>query len=108
MWLSLNFQLNEVLKLANIDSQDIDIAVYASNFMHSASYLENASEWYKAGKADFIKDSKRETSYLKAVFDQRRKERIEELYKHINIKKDKIKFQDHHITCSCSLFWFPF
>ena len=75
--------IEEVLKLANIDTHDIDIAVYASNFMHSASYLENASEWYKAGKADFIKDSKREPSYLKAVFDQRRKERIDQLYKHI-------------------------
>ena len=47
--------IEEVLKLANIDPQDIDIAVYASKFMHSASYLENASEWYKAGKSDFIK-----------------------------------------------------
>ena len=78
--------IEEVLKLANIVPQDIDIAVYASNFMHSAKYLENASEWYKAGKADFVKDSKREPSYLKAVFDQRRKERIDQLFKHIKYK----------------------
>ena len=61
--------------------------------MHSASYLENASEWYKAGKADFIKDSKREPSYLKAVFDQRRKERIDQLCKHININKNNIRLK---------------
>ena len=103
------FSIEEVLKLANIDPQNIDIAVYASNFMHAASYLENASEWYKAGKADFIKDSKREPSYLKAVFDQRRKERIEQLYKHLNIKKDKIRFQDHHLAhASAAYFGSPF
>ena len=101
--------VEEVLKLANINPQDIDIAVYASNFMHSAAYLDNSSEWYKAGKADFIKDSKREASYLKAVFDQRRKERIEQLYKHLNIKKDKIKFQDHHLShASAAYFGSPF
>ena len=36
--------IEEVLKLANIESHDIDVAVYASNFMHSASYLENVCE----------------------------------------------------------------
>ena len=101
--------IEEILKLANIDTNDIDIAVYASKFMHSASYLENASEWYKAGKADFIKDSKREPSYLKAVFDQRRKERIDQLCKHININKDKIRFQDHHLShASAAYFGSPF
>ena len=101
--------IEEVLKLANIDNNDIDIAVYASNFMHSASYLENASEWYKAGKADFIKDSKREASYLKAVFDQRRKERLEQLHKHLNIEKHKIKFKDHHLShASAAYFGSPF
>ena len=101
--------IEEVLKLANIDTHDIDIAVYASKFMHSASYLENASEWYKAGKADFIKDSKREPSYLKAVFDQRRKERIDQLCKHININKNNIRFQDHHLShASAAYFGSPF
>ncbi len=99
------YSIDEVLKLANIVPKDIDVAVYASNFMHSASYLENASEWYKAGKADFIKDSKRDASYLKAVFDQRRKERIEQLFKHLNIEKDKIKFQDHHLCHACAAYF---
>ncbi len=88
--------INEILSLANISPKDIDIAVYASNFMHSPSHLRKASEWYRAGKLDFIKDSQKDKSYLKAVFNQRRKERIEQLEKHLNIKKEKIKFVDHH------------
>ncbi len=103
------FSIDEVLKLANVNTLDIDIVVYASNFMHSASYLENASEWYKAGKADFIKDAKRDASYLKAVFDQRRKERIEQLHEHLNLEKNKIKFQDHHLChAAAAYFGSPF
>ena len=48
--------------------------------------LGKASEWYRAGKLDFIKDSQKDKSYLKAVFNQRRKERILQLENHLNIQ----------------------
>ena len=42
--------INEVLTLGKVNSQELYKIVYSSNFMHSASHLKNASEWYKAGK----------------------------------------------------------
>tara|TARA_B100000212_G_scaffold342299_1_gene328702 strand:+ start:799 stop:2523 length:1725 start_codon:yes stop_codon:yes gene_type:complete len=91
-----SLSIDEVLGLAGISSKDLNLAVYASNFMHTESHLRNASQWYKAGKKEYLSDSKRDKSYLKAVFDQRRRERLDQLNMHLNIDKDKIKFQDHH------------
>ena len=87
--------INEVLKLGKIDSKQLDKVVYSSNFMHSESHLKNASEWYKAGKSDFLKDSKRESSYLKAVFDKRKEERINQVSEHLNVDPTIIKFHEH-------------
>ena len=89
--------IDEVLKLGKIDSKQLDKVVYSSNFMHSESHLKNASEWYKAGKSDFLKDSKRESSYLKAVFDKRKEERINQVSEHLSIDPNKIKFHEHHL-----------
>ena len=89
--------INEVLKLGKLHSKELDKIVYSSNFMHSASHLKNASEWYKAGKADLLRDSKIESSYLKAVFDKRKNERINQISEHLKIDPNIIKFHEHHL-----------
>lgn len=88
--------INEILELSKINPDELNNVVYASNFMHTVNHLKNASEWYKAGKSEYIRDSKREKSYLKAVFDQRRRERIQQVIDHLKVGKNKIKFKDHH------------
>ena len=89
--------INEVLKLGNLNSEELDKIVYSSNFMHNASHLKNASEWYKAGKSDLLRDSKIESSYLKAVFDKRKNERINQISEHLRINPNIIKFHEHHL-----------
>ena len=89
--------IHEVLKLSKLNAKELDKVVYSSNFMHTASHLKNASEWYKAGKSDLLRDSKMESSYLKAVFDKRKNERINQISEHLKINPKIIKFHEHHL-----------
>ena len=89
--------INEVLNLGKVNTDELYKVVYSSNFMHSPFHLKNASEWYKAGKADLLRDSKIESSYLKAVFDKRKNERLNQISEHLKIDQNIIRFHEHHL-----------
>lgn len=97
--------IEEVLSIGACEPRDLDAVVYASNFMHSADHLARATEWYRAGIQDQIRDSKRSQSYLKAIFDQRREERVTQLMNHLEISRDQISFEDHHLSHAAAAYY---
>ena len=67
----------EVIKIAGIDFQDLDEIVYASLFMHSPDYLKDLEPWYIVGIEQQRQAELKSKKYQQAVFEQRKKERIE-------------------------------
>ena len=45
--------IEDVLAIAGIDAAKLDAVVYASNFMHARSHLDDISRWYPVGMAEF-------------------------------------------------------
>ncbi len=88
----------EVLSIAGVDASELDQVVYASNFMHSAEHLATAKEWYRANKEDQLRDAKRDKRYLKAVFDTRKQERIEQVREQLGVNEEQISFVEHHLA----------
>ncbi len=90
--------INEVLKISNINKNDIDFICYSSNFMHSKDHLQNISDWYNVGIDDQRRDKLQDAAYKKVVFEQRKTERINQVHDQLKCSSDKIRFYDHH-TC---------
>ena len=97
--------IDEVLKISNINSSELDSVVFASNFMHTKEHLLNLTSWYKVGLKDQERDNLKDKSYLKSVFDIRKLERIEEVKNHLNIDVEKIKFKEHHLCHAASAYF---
>ena len=97
--------IDEVLSIANVQPEEIDSVVYASNFMHTAEHLSKASEWYRANFDDQIRDSYRDKSYLEAVFINRKNERISQVVEHLKISKNKISFIEHHLAHGAAAYY---
>ena len=90
--------IDEILDIADVAATDLDGVVYASNFMHTRDHLDRATEWYRAGREDQIRDHQRDKSYLQAVFDKRREERLTQVSAHLGISEDRIGFVEHHLA----------
>lgn len=87
----------EVLRLARVDARDLDEVAYASNFMHGISYLTDLEPWYVVGLNDQKMDPKRRPEETKRqIFEQRRRERIEQAMALLGVAADKIVFVEHH------------
>jgi len=97
--------IDDVLGLANCRPDELTSVVYASNFMHSQDHLARASEWYRSGRLDQERDSKRDAGYLKAVFDQRRGERIDQVVEQLGVSPDKIGFVEHHLAHGAAAYY---
>lgn len=97
--------IDEVLSIAGIAAEELDQVVYASNFMHTAEHLATAAEWYRAGREDQERDSKRDKSYLQAVFDKRRKERIDQAVNHLGVSPEKVSFVEHHLAHGAAAYY---
>lgn len=89
--------IDEVLRLGGIDAGDLDRAVYSSLFMHGRSYLENPAPWYQVGLADQRADAISPKDYQVVIFEQRKRERIEQLRAHLQLAEDRIAFIEHHL-----------
>jgi carbamoyltransferase len=89
--------IDEVLRIGGIDAADLDRAVYSSLFMHGRSYLENPAPWYQVGLADQRADAVRPKDYQAVIFEQRKRERIDELRDHLQLAENKIEFIEHHL-----------
>ncbi len=90
--------IEECLKIANVDVKQIKKIIIASNFMHEPSYLVNISSWYLVDENQQKIDSNRSKKYLKSVFLQRKKERIDNVVRHLQVDSSCISFIEHHLA----------
>lgn len=97
--------INEVLDIAGVAATDLDQVAYASLFMHTAEHLEGAVEWYRAGREEQIRDRQRDKSYLQAVFEKRRQERILQAEAQLGISENKISFVEHHLAHGAAAYY---
>ncbi len=90
--------IDDVLRIAGCTKDDLDAIVYASNFMHSENHLRTVAEWYRVGKEDQQKDKLKTPEYLRAIFNTRRQERIDQAVEHLGGSPERISFVDHHLA----------
>jgi carbamoyltransferase len=88
--------IEEVLRLGSVSAAELSAVVYASLFMHDADRLEDVSKWYPVGKAQQDLDAARSRESDKLNLERRKKERIEQVRKHLEIREEKISFIEHH------------
>ena len=97
--------IDDVLRIAGCTKADLDAIVYASNFMHSESHLRTAAEWYRVGQEDQQKDKLKAPEYLRAIFNTRRRERIEQALEHLGGTPERISFVDHHLAHAAAAYY---
>ena len=90
--------IEEVLRLGGIQAQDLADVVYASLFMHTASHLEDISQWYAVGMEEQIIEARRPAEYGRAVFETRKRERIAQAAGHLGVPPSRVGFVEHHLA----------
>lgn len=90
------FSIDEVLRIAGIKPTEIDEFVYASNYMHDYSRLENINSWYKVGVSEQLEERAVPQSALQDNLHRRQRERVDQLVRHTSISPDLVSFVDHH------------
>ncbi|MEI7803850.1 MAG: carbamoyltransferase C-terminal domain-containing protein [Hyphomicrobiales bacterium] len=90
--------IEAVLQLGGVDPRELSDVVYASLFMHATDYLEDVTTWYPVGMAEQISDANQPKQYGKVVFEQRKKERIEQVVAHLGVPAGQIHFLEHHLA----------
>jgi carbamoyltransferase len=90
--------IEEVLRIGGVRAQDLADVVYASLFMHTASHLEDISQWYAVGMEEQIADARRPPEYGRSIFEARKRERIAQAADHLDVPTDRISFVEHHLA----------
>ena len=90
--------IDDVLAVAGVAASDLDSVVYASNFMHARSRLEDISLWYPVGLKEQKADAARPKDYAKQLFDIRRAERMADAVDHLGIAEERVEFVEHHLA----------
>lgn len=90
--------IEEVLRLGGIAAGDLTEVAYASLFMHTASHLEDISRWYAVGIEEQIADARRPPEYGRSIFEARKRERIAQVVKHLEIAESRVSFVEHHLA----------
>lgn len=88
--------IENVLHLGGIKAEHLTEVTYASNFMHHASHLKDISDWYILGLKDQLREKEKPADYQKLIFEERRKQRIEQVVKHIGVAPEIVTFVEHH------------
>lgn len=98
--------IKEVLRLTGFSAKDLTEVAYASEFMHRESYLTDLEPWYVVGAEDQKMDAKRrKPETLKLIFEQRRRERIEQVADLLGVKPDTVVFVEHHETHAATAYY---
>src|SRR5215471_18924855 len=82
--------IEEVLRIGGVRTQDLSDVVYASLFMHSASHLEDISQWYAVGMEEQIADARRPAEYGRSIFETRKRERVAQAVDHLGVPADRV------------------
>ena len=98
--------IEEVLRLAGVRARDLTEVAYASEFMHHGSYLTDLEPWYVVGAADQkMDDKRRKPETLKLIFDERKRERVDQVVDLLGVKPDKVVFVEHHETHAATAYY---
>jgi carbamoyltransferase len=90
--------IEAVLRLGGIDAQDLSEVVYASLFMHDRAHLQDITTWYAVGAAEQKSDANKLKEYASIIFERRKRDRIEQVSKHLGVRQDRIFFVEHHLA----------
>ena len=90
--------IEEVLRIGGVRPRDLCDVVYASLFMHTASHLEDISQWYAVGIEEQIADARTPPEYGRSVFETRKRERIAQAVDHLGIPESRVSFVEHHLA----------
>ncbi len=88
----------DVLRIAGIDANDLREVTYASNFMHSRDHLVDVGPWYQVGLRDQQMANSQPGDYRQMVFDRRKRERLQEVERHLGLPTNRITFVEHHLA----------
>jgi carbamoyltransferase len=90
--------IEEVLRIGGIQARQLADVVYASLFMHTASHLEDISQWYAVGMEEQIADARIPPEYGRSVFETRKRERIAQVVDHLGVPEASVGFVEHHLA----------
>src|ERR1043165_1542373 len=90
--------IEEVLRIGGVRAEDLADVVYASLFMHTASHLEDISQWYAVGMEEQIADARRPAEYGRSIFETRKRERIAQAAEHLGAPASRVAFVEHHLA----------
>jgi carbamoyltransferase len=90
--------IDEVLRLGGISAGDLREVVYASLFMHASAYLTELEKWYCVGLAEQRAAESAPKDYQKAVFETRKRERIDGASEHLGVPAERVSFVEHHLA----------
>ncbi len=86
----------DCLRIAGIDASDLAAVAYASNFMHDRDHLLDLEPWYLVGIEDQRRDFATRSDYNRIIFEERRRQRIDDVTRHLGVPADKVSFVEHH------------
>jgi carbamoyltransferase len=90
--------IEDVLAIGGIDASELSAVVYASNFMHARSHLDDISRWYPVGMKEQRADASRPKDYAQQMLGIRRDERIDDVVDHLGIAPGQVSFVEHHLA----------
>lgn len=90
--------IEEVLRIGGITSGDLSEVAYASLFMHRQDYLTDLETWYCVGLEDQRKAAVQPKGYQNVIFQERKRERIQQACEHLGVSENHITFTEHHLT----------
>jgi carbamoyltransferase len=90
--------IEEVLRIGGIEPRHLADVVYASLFMHTASHLEDISQWYAVGIEEQIAEARKPPEYGRAIFETRKRERIARVVDHLGVVATQVSFVEHHLA----------
>jgi carbamoyltransferase len=100
--------IENVLKIGGVDAAELSEIAYASLFMHASDYLQEIDAWYAVGLADQMAAEQKPKDYQKIVFEQRKRDRIDQVVKHLGVAESQIHFIEHHLAhLACAYYTDP-
>jgi carbamoyltransferase len=96
--------IEEVLKIANCSTKEIDKVALATKFMHPKEFFLSF-EWYKKGYKDQLKERKLSSKKREYFLGERLKERKRTIYAHLGISENKIEIVEHHTAHAATAYF---
>lgn len=90
--------IEDVLRIGGVDTSELHEVTYASLFMHSREHLVDVGPWYEVGLRDQQVAASQPGDYRKLIFDKRKRERLQQVERHLGLAADKITFVEHHLA----------